>query len=126
MRSQGYSLLLLEPRIEGGGADRLLARLHASLPRVPFLSGWVDRDRALPHAEAAMAIDPTHPGNRLLLALTLLDVAPERRAEALAQLEALSAAEPRADEQVEDLAILASARERLAEERGGTPGGAGG
>ena len=82
-----------------------------------------DRERALPHAEAALAIDPAHPGNRLLMARTLLDVAPERRGEALAILEALDGVEPRPGERVEDLSILRNARERLAEERRRDAGG---
>ncbi len=96
-RLHDYTLLVLalEPEIEEGGAHRMMAALHARLPRVPFLSGWVDRSQALPHVERALAIAPEHPGNHLLLALTLLDLHPERRAEALAELETVSTVEPR-------------------------------
>lgn len=111
------AVVALDPGHEEGGAHRLLARLHATLPRVPLLSGWVDRERALPEMERALAAAPRHPGNRMLLALTLLDVAPLRRGEALALLEEVAASEPRAAQLVEDLAIRRSARERLAEER---------
>lgn len=38
-------VIAIEPEVERGGAHRLLDRLHASLPRVPFLSGWVKRGR---------------------------------------------------------------------------------
>ena len=64
----------------GGPADGSTPRPSAARP---LLSGWVDRSKALPHAERALAIAPEHPGNHLLLALTLLDLYPERRAEAL-------------------------------------------
>ena len=111
----------LDPELEEGGAHRLLARLHASLPRVPFFSGWVDRAQALPEMERALAIAPDHPGNRLLLALTILDVAPNRRAEALLLLETASTTEPRPAQRVEDLAIRKTARDRLAQERAATP-----
>ena len=107
----------LEPTIERGGAYRLLSRLNASLPRVPFVSGWVERSQALPLAERAFAIDPDDPGNRLVLAVTLLERAPERRAEATALLESVSAATPRNALRAEDLAIREQARERLADER---------
>jgi tetratricopeptide (TPR) repeat protein len=110
-------VLAIAPDYEDGGAHRLLAALHARLPRVPLVSGWVDRARALPHAESALAIAPQHPGNQLLLALTLLDLEPERRSEAVALLEKVAASEPRAATQVEDLAIRREARERLALER---------
>jgi hypothetical protein len=118
-RLRDYTLvvLALEPDYEEGGAHRMMSALHARLPRVPFLSGWVDRSRALPHAERALAIGPEHPGNHLLVALTLLDLYPERRTEALALLEQVSAVEPRPALEVEDLAVRREARKRLEKER---------
>jgi hypothetical protein len=118
-RLRDYTLLVLalDPGYEEGGAYRMMSVLHARLPRVPFLSGWVDRSEALPLAERALAIGPEHPGNHLLLALTLLDLHPERRAEALALLERVSAVEPRRAMEIEDLAIRREARERLELER---------
>lgn len=110
--------IALDPTFEEGGAHRLLARLHATLPRVPLFSGWVDREAALPEMERALRVAPDHPGNRVLLALTLLDVAPDRRGEAISLLEAAAVAEPRASERVEDLAIRRTARERLESELG--------
>lgn len=118
-RLHDYALLVLalEPEYEEGGAHRLLSALHARLPRVPFLSGWVDRSRVLPHAERALAIAPEHPGNQLLLAITLLDLHPERGGEALALLDEVSVVRPRPAMEVEDLAIRGEARERLEQER---------
>jgi hypothetical protein len=107
----------LDPGLEGGGAIRLLSRLHSMLPRVPLLSPWVDHAQALPLAERAAAQYPEHPGNAYLLGLTLLDHAPQRRAEAITLLERTAALEPRADHVIEDRAIAAGARERLEAER---------
>ena len=107
--------LELDSSVDRGGALRLLSRLHATLPRVPFVSGWVDRDRALPLAERGHALDPEHPGNRLILALTLLERAPARGVEARELLESVASAAPRPDYLVEDLRISEQARERLAE-----------
>ena len=117
-RVRDYTLLVLtlEPEYEEGGGHRMMSALHARLPRVPFVSGWVDRSEALPQVERALAIAPEHPGNHLLLALALLSVHPERRAEALAVLEEVSAFEPRSASEVEDLAVRRQARERLDEE----------
>ncbi|MEM7409362.1 MAG: hypothetical protein AAF430_03900 [Myxococcota bacterium] len=109
--------LALEPAYESGGAYRLLGRLHGALPRVPLISGWVDRDRALPLLDEARAVDAEHPGNRLLTALTLLDLAPDRRDEALALLEAVAASELRDDMRVEHAAIRREARAALEEQR---------
>lgn len=111
--------LALEPGYEDGAALRLLGRLHAELPRVPFVSGWVDRERALPLVEQAYAMDPEHPGNQLLLALTLLDLAPARHDEALALLARVKELTPRPDERVEDLSLRDAARERWRELQSG-------
>jgi hypothetical protein len=118
-RTHEYALraVALDPTIERGGVYRLLSRLHGGLPRVPFVSGWVDRSQALPLAEQAFEIDPDDPGNRLVLAVTLLERAPERRTEAIELLESVSRTMPRDTLRAEDLAIREQARERLAEER---------
>jgi tetratricopeptide (TPR) repeat protein len=105
--------IALEPDYDEGGALRLLGRLHAELPRVPFVSGWVDRDQALPLIERAYTLAPANPGNRLLLALTLLDLAPERRAEARGLLDQVGQLTPRPSMRIEDLAMRREARDRL-------------
>jgi tetratricopeptide (TPR) repeat protein len=109
--------IALEPEYDEGGALRLLGRLHAELPRVPLVSGWVDREQALPLIERAFALAPANPGNRLLLGLTLLDLAPERRGEALDLLGEVGQLSPRPSMRIEDLAMRAVARERLAAAR---------
>lgn len=111
--------IALEPEYDEGGAFRLLGRLHAELPRVPFVSGWVDREQALPLIERAYHLVPANPGNRLLLALTLLDLAPERHPEALALLDQVGRLTPRPSMRIEDLAIRKEARDRLRAERVG-------
>lgn len=122
-RLHRYTLvtLSLEPAYDDGGPYRLLGRLHANLPRVPFLSGWVDRDQAIPLLERGYRLAPEHPGNRLLLAITLLDLAPARRAEALELLALVGALEPRPSMRIEDLSIREEARARLDELGEGAP-----
>jgi hypothetical protein len=119
-RIHDYALLVLalEPEYADGGAHRLLAALHARVPRVPFLTGWADRDRALVHAESAIEIAPAVSDNRLSLAFTLLDLDSDRRAEALALLEEILEQEPRPESLLEDLSIRRKAEERLERERG--------
>jgi tetratricopeptide (TPR) repeat protein len=121
-RLHRYTLIAiaLEPDYDEGGALRLLGRLHAELPRVPFVSDWVDRDQALPMVERAYALAPANPGNRLLLALTLMELAPERLDEAIDLLDQVGRLEPRPSMVIEDLAMRREARERLAR---GSPGG---
>jgi hypothetical protein len=111
-------VLALDANLENGAAHRLLAALHRSLPRVPFYTGWVDPDQAFVELDRAMVISPTFPGNRLLYALTILELAPARRGEAVDLLEQVAALEPASGEQVEELAMRAGARDKLAELRG--------
>ena len=120
-RIHRYTLITiaLEPEYDEGGAFRLLGRLHAELPRVPFVSGWINREQSIPLLEQAYAMAPENPGNRLLLALTLLDLAPERRIEALNLLRQVEGLTPRTSMRIEDLAMRRQARERLAESRAG-------
>jgi tetratricopeptide (TPR) repeat protein len=120
-RIHRYTLITiaLEPEYDEGGAFRLLGRLHGELPRVPFVSGWVDRDESIPLLERAYAMAPQNPGNRLLLALTLLDTAPERRSEALDLLKQVEELTPRRSMRIEDLAMRRAARDRLTEGRAG-------
>jgi len=119
-RIHEYALLVLalESGYADGGAHRLLAALHARVPRVPFLTGWADRDRALIHAENAVEIAPALSRNRLSLALTLLDLDSDRRAEALGLLEEIVELEPRPESLLEDLSVRRKAEERLERERG--------
>jgi tetratricopeptide (TPR) repeat protein len=109
--------LELEPGYDEGGALRLLGRLHAELPRVPWLTSWVDRDAAVPLVTRAYEMAPENPGNRLLLALTLLDLEPDRRAEARALLDQVARLTPRPSMRIEDLAMRQAAREWLADAR---------
>jgi hypothetical protein len=114
-RIHRYTLITiaLEPEYDEGGAFRLLGRLHAELPRVPFVSGWIDRNESIPLLERAYAMAPDNPGNRLLLALTLLDLAPDRRSEALELLKQVEGLIPRTSMRIEDLAMRTEARDRL-------------
>lgn len=106
----------LDPGLEQGGPLRLLSRIHAELPRVPFLSGFVDRSQAMPLAEQARREYPEHPGNPFLVGLTILDLVPERRAEGVKLLQEAARLEPRPDQELEDIAVRLEALERLQKE----------
>jgi hypothetical protein len=117
LRDYAQRSLALDPDVEQGGALRLLSRLHAEVPHLPFLFDWVDRAQAVPLAERAVARYPQHPGNLYVLGLAILDTAPERKADALASLERTAALVPRSSHLVEDTALRNAARERLQKER---------
>lgn len=106
----------LDAGLEQGGPLRLLSRLHAELPKVPFLSGFVDRSKAMPLAERALREYPKHPGNPFLVGLTILDLAPDRRDEGFRLLEEAAKLAPRPGHELEDLAVRQEAIERLQKE----------
>ncbi len=91
----------LDERFEAAGSHRILGRLHAEAPRVPFVTGWVDREQAVAHLRRAVALAPDEPYNQLFLAEALLAHFPDRKAEALAILRRVAAVTPPADRVVE-------------------------
>lgn len=114
LRRYAELVIALDPGYEAGGAHRLLGRLHAELPRIPFLTAWVERERAVGELRRALALGPEDPVNQLLLARTLLELAPDERSQALALLERVASAPPRPDSVVEDAGAVRLARDLLA------------
>lgn len=104
----------LAPELRAGGGLRLLGRLHATLPRLPLVTSWVDRRRGLELLRQAIAVSRDDPRNALFLAEAILDQEPRRRDEARALLEELAARSPAAEELVEQSETLATARALLA------------
>lgn len=117
MRAYTEMAVALDAGLERGGPLRLLSRMHGTLPQVPLLTGWVDRERALPLVDRAIKVLSTDVGNRYLLALTLLEQAPERRAEAQRLLEEVASSSPRDDLVIEDLLVIEAAKKDQAEAR---------
>ncbi len=110
----------LDAALEEGGPLRLLSRLHAELPKIPLLSGFVDRKKAMPLAEQALREYPQHPGNPFLLGLTILDLDPDRRDEGLRLVEDATRIEPRRGYEIEDLAVRKEAVKRMRKELAGS------
>ncbi len=115
MHNNACIAIRLDPSVDRGGAYRLLSRLNADLPRVPFVSGWVDRDKALPQAKKALAQAPEDPGNKLILALALMGEEDKSRGMIEALLREVVEAPARPTLLAEDWAIQKQAREALAE-----------
>lgn len=114
VRDWAETLIALDERFEGGAGHRVLGRLHSEAPKVPFVTGWVDHDKAIAELEKALAIDPEELSNRYYLADALLTHRPAARARAMALLREVAAAKPRSTDLVEDTALAAEARQRLA------------
>lgn len=116
IRDHAETAMALDEDYERGGPHRVLGRLHALAPKIPFFTGWIDRDLAIRELERAVALGPEEPLNRLYLAEALLEHRPERRADALRALRALLERPPDPDRPVEEAAARRKAREILKEE----------
>jgi len=110
VRDDALTALALDPHVERAGPHRVLGRLHAEAPKIPFFTGWIDRDVAVSELETAVAEAPDEPLNRLYLAEALLDYRPERAADALAQLRAILSQPVTAPRAVEMTSAQAQAR----------------
>ena len=119
LRHRAELVIALDPAFEAGGAHRLLGRIHAEVPRIPFVTPWVQRERALSELRRAFALAPDDPWNQLLLGMTLLELAPAERPRAIELLQGLATSSPRPDFIVEDIGVEQKARELLDRSEGG-------
>ena len=117
IRDYAQTVVLIDARLAEAGGLRFLGRLHTEAPRIPFVTGWIDRQQAVRDLERACQLGPNDPANHVYLADALLRFAKDRDAEAIERLERAAASSPRADHLVEDAAIIAEARDLLAEQR---------
>lgn len=117
IRDLAETVLALDPALEEGGADRVLGRLHAEAPRIPFFTGWVSRPDALAHLRRSHAIAPRNRVTRFFLAEAILDHDKGRAAEARGLLQSCLDEPPRPEYLVEDRHYAELARARLAGRR---------
>ncbi len=119
-RVKRYSeiLIALDERYEDAAGHRILGRLHTLAPKVPFVTGWVDRGRAVSELRRAVALGPDNFDNHVFLAEALLEHQPEKAAEARDLLRRLLARAPSAELAVEQAKSLANARALLAKHPG--------
>ena len=118
VRRYGEIVVALDERHEAGGGHRVLGRLHTLAPKVPLVTGWVDREKAVAHLRRAVALGPVEPYNQLFLAEALLEHQPAKKAEAVAILRRLVQAPPPADRVVEVEKVREDAR-ALLQQHGG-------
>ncbi len=122
VRCYGEVALALDERFEEAGARRLLGRLHTLAPRVPLVTGWVDRGQAVSHLRRAVALAPENLYNQVYLADALLQHQSGKAAEAREILRrVLQKKPPVADiaDVVEDERALAEAKALLENRLGG-------
>lgn len=113
IRRYGEITVALDERLEKAGGHRLLGRLHTLAPKIPLVTGWVDRGKAISHLRRAVALAPEDLYNQVYLADALLQHQPEKAAEAREILRKVLQKKPDPARVVEDERALADARELL-------------
>ena len=114
IRDYASTVVALAPEFEEGGGYRILGRLHDRAPRIPFLTSWVSREKALANLRRAMSVNSQNFVNRHFLAEALAGGGAAERAEAVAIEEKLLADSPSVGHLVEDRAVQQEARKDLA------------
>src|SRR3954453_3478744 len=119
-RVKRYSetLVALDERYEDAAGHRILGRLHTLAPKVPFVTGWVDRGKAVSELRRAVALGPDNFDNHVFLAEALLEYQPAKAAEARDVLRRLIARPPTPEWVVEQEKSLVNARALLAKHPG--------
>lgn len=110
-------VIRLDEEMEEAGGHRILGRLHAEAPKLPFVTGWVNRDTAIAELRRALEIAPEGVLTHLYLAEALLEHRPGERAEALRLLEGLARRTPDPGYLVEQIQTLENAKALLADLR---------
>jgi tetratricopeptide (TPR) repeat protein len=118
IRRYGEVGTAIDDRYDDGAAHRLLGRLHALAPKVPLVTGWVDRRTAIAELRRAVEVGPDEPLNHLYLAEALLEHQPAKKAEALQILRRVAERAPSPARVVENEKARATARALLAKNGG--------
>jgi len=113
VRDYAEIVIAIDPEFESGGGNRILGRLHHQAPSIPFLTGWVSREKAVENLRKAVAIGPRDFINRHFLAEALADGTAAEKAEAIQLEEGIVADSPSPGHLVEDLSIMIEARKDL-------------
>ncbi len=72
IRREATIAMSIDPKLDGGGPQRVLGRLHDQTPRVPFLTGWASSKEAVRFLRESNKIDPTNKITRVFLADALV------------------------------------------------------
>lgn len=116
IRDRCLIVLALDERIEDGGGHRVLGRLHALAPHIPFITGWIDHKNSIVELRQALTIGPEDQLNRQYLAEALLEYGdgPAAKTEARTILQGIVDHPPVPEKVTEWAAAQAIARRLLA------------
>jgi len=119
IRDYASIVISLDPDFEEGGGYRILGRLHQMAPRIPILTPWVSREKALENLRLALGVNGHNFVNRHFMAEALADGSAAERAEAVRIEESILADSPSPGHLIEELAIQAEAKQNLARWKNG-------
>jgi tetratricopeptide (TPR) repeat protein len=83
IRREATIAMLTNPKMDGGGPQRVLGRLHDMTPHVPFLTGWASSDEAVRFLRESYKLDPTNKITRVFLANALVSNSSKNAPEAI-------------------------------------------
>lgn len=109
IRDYASMAVALDSTVEHGGGHRILGRLHTEAPRIPFVTGWVDRQFAVAELELCRSIFPDDLTTQYYLGEALIEFVPERRVEGIEMLRQVVASEPDPRWVVEELKAISDA-----------------
>ncbi|MDH4018002.1 MAG: TRAP transporter TatT component family protein [Xanthomonadales bacterium] len=107
-------MVLMDESVEDGGAHRLLGHFNARVPRIPFLTWWVDRDLAISEIRLSLKVAPGSLLSKYYLADALLKFRPEQEEEAISLLRDIIESDPDPKRLVEDTKVIEDTRAQLA------------
>ena len=116
MRDEAELAASLDESYSDGGSWRLLGRLNTVTPRVPFVTGWINREKGIEQLEKAVEISRNDGRNLLFLGEALLEFAPKRRCEAIALIREVVERDGPPERLVEEAHVAGEARRILASE----------
>jgi tetratricopeptide (TPR) repeat protein len=114
VRDLAETVVAIDPALEEGGGYRILGRLHHQSPRIPLITGWVSKEKALESLRKSYALGPTNPVTWFFLGDAILDVEPQNAEEGRRMLRKCVETPPRSDYHVESVQYAELARARLA------------
>jgi tetratricopeptide (TPR) repeat protein len=83
IRREATIAMLINPKMDGGGPQRVLGRLHDMTPHVPFLTGWASSDEAVRFLRESYKLDPTNKITRVFLTDALVSNSSKNAPEAI-------------------------------------------
>jgi len=118
IRQFAETMVLMDERVENGGAHRLLGHFNAVVPKIPLFMGWVDRDLAIRELRLSLQVAPDSLLSKIYLAEALLKFSPGDRQEALDLLRDIVTSQPNPERLVEDTRVIEDAGALLKSETG--------